>query len=460
MRGPIAGLPRHIASALLGAFLTVGALIVFLQLSGSFPSGGRYTVQAALPTSAALVDGSRVTMAGAQVGTVKKIERRGIATVVTLELEDERVTPIPEDTKVTLRQRTPVGESYIALTPGRSAQKLDDGAALPISQAEEYVDIDQLLSTLQGPTRDKTRQLIQGVGDGVRGRGDELNEVLGHGSSLLKSSSNVYTLLSQDREQLARLVGQLGRLGAAVGERGEAVRVTAQRGLTTLRAVRSSDAALRRLVDELPATLEQVRASSNRLDSVSDSATPVVANLAKAVAEVRPAVRSLRPAAQTGREVVRELDAVAPPLQGTLKRVTAASSPLGKALPALNKTLCEIAPMVRYVKPYTDDVLAAVVGLGSATNSYDALGHLVRLDAIVSENTVGGLPDEVQAAQQTLLRSGLVGELTGSKLTYNPFPKPGQIGQDYAGKPGTPIISGPEDLARSGYKYPRLTPDC
>lgn len=456
MRGPIEGLKRHAATFIVGMFFAVGAVIFFLQFSGSLPSGDRYTVDAALPTSAALVDGSRVTMAGVQVGTVSRIERRGFATVVSLVLDDERVTPLPEDTRVTLRQRTPVGESYIALTRGTSKQALADGAALPVSQSEEYVDVDEVLSTLQGGTREKVRQLIRGIGEGVRGQGDELNAVVGDGADVLKSGSDVFTLLSHDREQLARTIDRLGRLSAAVGERTEAVRVIARQGLTSLRAVASRDASLRRLVRELPATLDQVRSSSGTLDSVSKTATPVVAELARALGDVRPAVKSLAPAAEEGRRVVRALDTAAVPLQGTLERVTKLSEPLSDALPELTKTMCDIAPMVRYLKPYTDDTLAALVGMGSASNSYDAIGHLIRISPILNENALAGAPKEVTLAAQTLLRSGVFEEMT--PLTWDPYPKPDQVGKNAAGKGRT--LSGPEALAKSGWKFPRVTSDC
>jgi hypothetical protein len=43
-------------------------------------------------------------------------------------------------------------------------------------------------------------------------------------------------------------------------------------------------------------------------------------------------------------------------------------------------------------------------------------------------------------------------------LTWNPFPKPGRIGLEGAKDSGN--VSGPETLAASGYKYPRIHADC
>lgn len=114
--------------------------------------------------------------------------------------------------------------------------------------------------------------------------------------------------------------------------------------------------------------------------------------------------------------------------------------------------------MIRYTAPYTDDAIASIVGLGSASNSYDAVGHLIRLTPIVGENSMAGLPDEVTQAAFKLMRSGLLGR--ASPLTWNPLPKPGVIGTAEASATGKRAISGPKELAASGYKYPRITADC
>ena len=76
---------------------------------------------------------------------------------------------------------------------------------------------------------------------------------------------------------------------------------------------------------------------------------------------------------------MRELGAAAPRLQGTLGRLEKLAPPLAAALPHLHKTLCQVNPMLRYAKPYAPDLTAFIVGMGSAANSYDALGHLIRL---------------------------------------------------------------------------------
>jgi phospholipid/cholesterol/gamma-HCH transport system substrate-binding protein len=456
MRTPIAGLRGHVAVALTGIAVAVAFLLTLLYLGHGLPSTKRaYEVKAILPTSAALTPGARVTMAGADVGTVRSVERRGAGALVTLRIGDDRVTPLPQDSRVQLRARTPVGENYIAVKAGRSARKLPAGDTLPMSAADEYVDVDQILTVLQGKARAHARELIQGLGGGLRGRGPQLHTLIGQSAQALSDGAQVASVLAHDRRQLAQLVEQLGDVTRAVGDRGAAVRRLASSGLTTMRALAGRDAALRSLLDELPASLRQVRSTARRVDSVTGRAAPVLADLAVAVRQIRPAVRRLRPAAVAGQSAVSELGAAAPALRGTLQRVSGLGAPAGAALPAVRDALCQLDPVIRYAKPYTDDVISALGGLGSAANAYDALGHTIRLTAIVSDDSLVGAPADVSAAAQTLLHAGFMAKSSG--LSWDPYPKPGQIGKSSAA--GQSIL-GPDALGASGYKYPRILADC
>jgi len=456
MRGPIPGFRGHVATAAVCTVIALSFLGILLHFGGGLPSlHDDYEVQAILPTSAALAPGARVTMAGAEVGTVEGVKRQGLGALVRLKIFSEDVAPLPQDSRVRLRAHTPVGENYVEVIVGRSAQMLERGATLPMTDAEDYVDVDQILSILQGGAREQARRMFQGAGGALRGHGDELNTLLGETAGAVETGSGVVKVLSDDRRQLSRLIQQLGDVSAAIGERGAAVRTLAKQGGATARAVAARDEALRGLVEELPRSLRQVRSTSRLVDTVSGQATPVLSDVALALREIRPAVRRLAPAARTGRSAVAELGAAAPRLEKTLAGLTRVAGPAAKALPSLRSTLCEVNPVIRYAKPYTDDVISAVAGLGSSANSYDALGHVIRLTAIFSDNSAVAMPDEVTAAAQTLLHSGFLSK--SYALNWNPYPQPGRIGKDSGvGKD----ILGPEALGKSGYVYPRIHADC
>jgi phospholipid/cholesterol/gamma-HCH transport system substrate-binding protein len=457
MRASASSFTGHVLTAVGCVLAAAGVVLAYLIFGGSLATGSTSHLRAAVPTSASLTPGARVTMAGAKVGRVTKVSRQGYATVVDMELTDKRVTPVPADTRVTLRQRTPVGENYVALTPGTSKAKLPQSAVLPIRQSDEYVDVDQLLSVLQGRSKQEARDLVRGLGGALDGRGDDLNLVLGRTSQVVQAAGHVFVTLDDSKRQTGQLVDQLGRLAAAVGERSAAVAAVADRGLAALRALAARDDELKRTLDVLPSTLTQVQRTSGTLRATAAAATPVVAGLADAVGDLRPAIANLGPAAATGRRAVAELGRAAGPLTTTLTRATALSKPLSAALPDLHKALCQLNPMVRYIEPYAKDLVSPLIGLGSASNSYDAIGHLIRLQPIVGENSVVGLPESVSKAIYTLTRSGLFGK--AMPLSWNPYPKPGKLGLEGASPDGGNVF-GPQSMKAAGYTFPRIQADC
>src|SRR5439155_14361689 len=114
---------------------------VFLQFFGytkeKLTLGTPYTVQAVFPDAGGMIVNSDVREAGLRVGKVKDIALRNGNAVALLEL-DRGHAPIYRDATVLLRDKTPVGEHYIDLFPGRpSAGRIPSGGVLPLGHTRE-----------------------------------------------------------------------------------------------------------------------------------------------------------------------------------------------------------------------------------------------------------------------------------------------------------------------------------
>lgn len=447
------GVRPHLLSLLAFTAVALAWFLFLVARGGGLPTVGEtYEVSAVIPSGAALAPGSRVTVAGAKVGKVTSVERLGMGARIGLELDDDRVHPLPRDSRVQIRQHTPVGENYVSITVGASRETIASGGGLQVEQAEEFVDVDKVLSVLKGETRDRARMTIRSLGGALRGRGDELNTVAGEGARFLDRSGRLVEVLHRDRAAAGRLVAGLGDVAAAIGARDAAIRTIGRRGLTALDAVRRNDEALGDTIDALPATLRRVGRTASTLRDVSGVATPVVDDATRALRALRPAVRRLPRATTAGRGVLGELTGAAPVLEATLQEVTKLSGPLSAALPKLHRTVCEAAPVLRYARPYFPEVLHILIGLGSSSNSYDATGHLIRLAPIFSENSVSGLPAEASEAIADVLYS-----TPQTALSFDPYPAPGSLGSTRATS-NRPL--GPERVPETGYVYPRVKADC
>lgn len=452
MSRKIPGYPGHLATAAVVVIAAVGWLLVQLGAAGGLPSlGDQYRVKAFVPTTASLATQSRVTMAGAEVGKVKAVERRGTASIVELEITDDDVVPLPADSRVAIRLHTPVGENYVSIEPGRSAERVEDGGTLAIEQADDYVDLDEILSLLEGETRENARRFFQGLGGGVRGRGVELGEVFKGTAATFEDGGQLTLDLVHDRDHIARVVRQFGDVSRAIGERGDSMRSLARRARVAMEAVASRDERVRGMLQELPETLRRARSATATLSRVSDQASPVLTDLAAGVRELQPTFAALRPAAQHGRELLREVDRASAPLQDTLRRVEALAGPTKDALPKLRHALCEVNPFLRHLSPYAQEIVGTLLGVGSATNAYDGLGHLIRVSPIINDSSMPGLPRPVSEAANTLLHAGILQEANG--YGYDPYPEAGSL-HDMSKTIG---ILGPKEY---DIPYTRVQADC
>ncbi len=447
----------HLLTTLFAVGVAVAAAFWLAQLAGNLRVSSDYQVRVAMPYTATLARGARVTVAGAPVGKVASVKRKGNGSEVELALTDDRVYPLPADSTARVRAVTAVGENYMEIRPGRSTATIADGGAVTAATVGAYVEPDEVLSLLQGRTRQRARDLVQGLGGSLSDRGEDLHRTLRGTTGTLIPLAKTMQTLAADRTHVARLTAQLGEVAAAAGSRGEAIRVLARDSNVTFRATARRDRELKALIDALPAALRQVQSSTNLLASVSRSGTPVVADVATAVAASKPLISDLKPAAQSGTTAVRNLDSAAPVLEQLLSNVEKVSKPASRAVTALRGVTCETTPLLRYLEPYRFDATSFIGAFGSSVNAYDALGHLVKLQPVLGENSLAGLPDSVSEMGLKLVHEGLFSKTAA--LNWNPYPRPGQIGKGSALDSGH--YRGPDDFAkRSGYVYPRVKADC
>ncbi|WP_372787856.1 MlaD family protein [Paraconexibacter sp.] len=453
------GFAGHLLTVALFTGVFVAWCGFILYQAGALPSFNKpYEVKAQVASAALLTPGARVTVAGVEVGSVTKVERAdplGPGSRLTLDITDDRVTPLPTDSRLQIRTRSQVGENYVSIDVGKEDSSVPSGGSLAPEQADQLVDVDQVLSVLSGPTKQRARTMLRELGTTLAGRGKDLNRTLSAANPVVRQGSKVVSTLHRQRTTVAQLVDQLGRVSAAVGERGTAIESIAYRGTTALQAIADRDAELASSIRELPSTLASVRRASTTVGSVSGRVTPVVTNLADAVRRLRPAVEALTPAARDGRALIASLSRANPELDRLLRGATRATKLLPNALPKVRGVFCQLNPALRHVLPYKDDLLESAFHLGSGSNSYDATGHLVRLVPLLNEGSLSGAPPAVLEASKTLLASGA---FLPQKLTrYSPFLEPGEIGKNVA-KPSDP--SSPATLRDSGFKYPRVKADC
>jgi phospholipid/cholesterol/gamma-HCH transport system substrate-binding protein len=426
VKGPIPGMRGH-AAVFFGALaFSLIMVVAGLRFAGAGPeAAGTYHLQAVVSDAQSLTPGGEVRIAGLRVGEVDQIAQRGPISVVELAIE-KRYAPLRRDARVAVRLRTLVGENYVELYPGDAdSPALPQNGVIPLDQNIEQPQIDQILSTLDQPTRADAKRLLRGTGAGLAGRGRDLNGVVGGLSETVAALDPVATVLDRQRTATARLIDNLGAIMRQIGARRASITSLARRSRGTFTALADRQRALGEALDDLPPSLAQITRTTGILRRITATSAPVVEQLATDVAELRPAVANLGPTAVSARSAVDELGRAAGPLTAALGRLRAVSGPGAAMLPKLAAALRQLNPAAKYLSPYGKEITAFLASMRSAVNYYDATGHAARVHLVVSTTTPTAYSPETRKIVEQLFASGLLSKYHSTK--YSAYQAPGTM---------------------------------
>jgi ABC-type transporter Mla subunit MlaD len=219
----------------LGSPVLVGAITVLVVVVGVFlaynanaglPFVPTYDVNVHVPSGADLVVGNDVRVGGDRVGVVNEIKpvraKNGKVTAILGLKLDKVVDPLASDSTVIVRPRSALGLKYVEITPGRSKQTLHAGDTLALAQAKPHpVEIDQVFNTFSKPTRTGIQQTLTGFGNGLAGRGPDLNRAITALRPLVDRLTPVAENLSSPETQLGRFFRSLEAAAGEVAPVGE-----------------------------------------------------------------------------------------------------------------------------------------------------------------------------------------------------------------------------------------------
>jgi phospholipid/cholesterol/gamma-HCH transport system substrate-binding protein len=203
-------------SLLLGLAVLVvllgGTAFAFASVSiGGTPS---HAMQVTFPSADGLVAGSDVLEAGAKIGYIQSIEpTQSNVALVTLEIDGSH-WPLHQGLSADIRPKSLLGEKYVDLHDGPpNAPAYDTSRVLHARQNADPVELDQFINSLDPTTRTAVRVLLDDLGAGVAGRGEDLNAAIAAGKAdLANLAVTGKTLDNRDPDLDKILVGLDGVL--------------------------------------------------------------------------------------------------------------------------------------------------------------------------------------------------------------------------------------------------------
>jgi len=318
-----------------GVLALIGAVVVVLLLV--LGGGSSYKVTAAFENASQLVTGNNVNVAGAPVGSVKKISLSDDGqALVEMEISDDAYTPLPAGTHATIRSQSLSGiaNRYVdlALPTDAEGKTIADGGEITQADTTSEVDLDQLFNTLDRPTIEGLKRTIRGFARSYEGVGAQANRGFYYLNPFLSTSSRVFGELNSDQANLESLVVDAAGLTSTLDQKAPEISSLVANLNGMLGTIGAQQASLASAVHQLPDFMRQFDTTAVNLRAALDDLQPLI-NYSRPVAQkVRPFTKRLRGFARDAVPTVQQLNGIikAPGAANDLIELTRLQDPLAE----------------------------------------------------------------------------------------------------------------------------------
>jgi virulence factor Mce-like protein len=317
MRGRSGAASLVASPVLVGAvtvLVTIIAVFISYNANKGLPFVPTYDLKGELPSGAKLVKGNEVRTGGFRVGVVDDIKPKTVPagdgktkTIALINLKlDKTVEPLAVDTTLRTRPRSALGLKYVELTPGKSKRTLAPGDTLPVKNASEPLDFEDLYGTFDRGTRPKVQQATEGFGDAFAGRGASINSAIEALNPFFRSLTPVMTNLADPDTELDEFFKQIGRASAQAAPVARTQAVLFTNMADTFAAISSDRTALQQTIEKSPPTMDTAIRSFRAQRPFLRDFTDLSRRLRPAARELPRSLPALNRAFRVGIPVLRE----------------------------------------------------------------------------------------------------------------------------------------------------------
>jgi phospholipid/cholesterol/gamma-HCH transport system substrate-binding protein len=447
----------------------VGAIVLVVILAATYlgftkhvPFTHGFRVKAVFPSANSIRTNSPVRIAGVNVGKVKAIARQPgtDAAIVTMEI-DKQGLPIHKDATLKIRPRIFLeGNFFVDLQPGTpGTPTLGDGDTLPITQASDPVQLDQVLTALQQDTRKQLQELLDNYGQAltakptpaqdaqqdpsVRGltAAAALNQSYKYGGPAFKSTSIVNdAFLGEQPHDLSNLIAGLDKTTKGLDQNEASLKDLITNFNTTMASFASQSGNLRQSIHLLAPTLDTADKALTSLNNSFPNTRAFAREILPGVRETPATINASFPWIAQTRKLLGQSE-----LRGLVQQLSPATADLARLTDRTLKLLPQadlIAKCATNVILPTGDIKIAdgpltsgaenykefwyaMVGLAGEGQNFDGNGMYVRFqpgggDQTISTGTVGPYTNSQLFANAVATPLGTRPAFTGHRTPYKP----------------------------------------
>ena len=315
----------------------------FIEASPYVLNAEFQTLQAVTPGQ-----GQSVRISGVQVGEIGSVSLRNGLAVVQMDMDKKYEHIVHTNATLLLRPKTGLDDMFIELDPGSSSAPVArPGYTFPVSNSLPDINVDEIFSALDSDTRDYLDLLVNGAGQGLKGRESDLAQVLERFEPTHQDLARVNEAIAQRGADLRQLVDSLRRLdGDLAAQRPQLVSLV-DAGSQVFHALASENENISTAVRLLPGTLDQATATLAKVQKLADVLGPAATNLlpaARALPAANAALAALaKPSAPIVENQIRPFVVAARPV---IRNLRPAAVNLAQATPNLGKVFTVVNNLV------------------------------------------------------------------------------------------------------------------
>lgn len=377
----------------IGAVLAAAIVVGVATSVGAGGSADEYVVRANFLNSSGITTGADVRVAGANVGSIKKIYVNSAnQSSVVMAITDPAFQKFYTDATCRVRLQSLIGEKFIDCDPGTPTKEelppdpTKEGRRLLSSKhTRSPVDIDELLDAMREPERERFRIIMNELGITLTGRGQDLQDIIKRFDPTFKEIDDVLKILARQNRNLVRLAEDGDAVLREYAANKEHITGFMREADKTSRAVNAKRAELAETLARLPAFLDELEPTARELKTLSEEAAPVARsarlsakNLSTFVSNTNDFVREANPALKKlgdSLDVFRAQIPVLQPIAADLRTFVGYRS----SVTNIRKLLESFDEQGGYM-----NLASMAYGIATAANGFDAFGHFMRSGLVVN----------------------------------------------------------------------------
>ena len=381
---------RRIALLTLGLLAAVTTLA--LVLGSSAQGSSNYSFDVIFDDARGLIPGQLVDIAGAKAGSISNVTvtskyRARIAASVSSQFR------MRTNATCTIYQQGLIGENYVNCDPGSPPAPFIQASGgqpptVPVTNTTEPVSLLDLFNIFNLPTRERFQVIIDELGIGTAGRGDDFNAVLRRANPALKLARQVIAILAHQDRQLATIIDATNTIATEGANHTAAVQNFISRAASLVSLTTNHTSSLSTAIAKLPGLLNAAQPALTQLDTVAKQGTPLLANVRTAIPYLNAVDRDIVPFANVAKpalaQVATALNTAIPAIRDATPLLKSIRAYAGRSMPS-TKLFTNLAENLQR-HGFFEGFFSVVYYVTAALSRYTANGHLLSILLVGPDN--------------------------------------------------------------------------